>query len=432
MITPAATSANGQSLRERTSQHKNKSTMRTVGDESRTSRHPRKGKVKKTHYTMKSQDVSAGFSASNQEDVDFAITSLYNEVVHAKSDPAVKTVFGIVDHRHKNCSSGRASCASCRRGFHQDVAAIEAVFRSCPPELRDALKETGNIPQGSRSLTNRAHGTFFLRAMAMLQLKYAIQVYRARVIDFETADFLLEQAGLSNEAVKEDIANLHSSVESRLLNSVQAFDPLFDNDFSLLLGAGVNVGNLVTTLEAHDIPFLYNAPVTSMNQNVSMPLKHKGASMAEKGMTTLRSELMAVHGALGPQNITPTKLSRMEQSIITPAGDSDGFPMNRCDHDANLGVKGRIMTALRDRPHAAPVMRSGFHAAAPNTTSSWPYPLYGLKLVTKHRPGLVRPPTIYFYFHDRLEGDMQRYLFEQVFWATVTVAQGMVNLREIT
>ncbi|KAH6897577.1 hypothetical protein BKA70DRAFT_1231520 [Coprinopsis sp. MPI-PUGE-AT-0042] len=104
----------------------------------------------------------------------------------------------------------------------------------------------------------------------------------------------------------------------------------------------------------------------------------------------------------------------------------------QCDHDANLGVKGRIMTALRDRPHAAPVMRSGFHAAAPNTTSSWPYPLYGLKLVTKHRPGLVRPPTIYFYFHDRLEGDMQRYLFEQVFWATVTVAQGMVNLREIT
>ncbi|KAH6905102.1 hypothetical protein BKA70DRAFT_1431188 [Coprinopsis sp. MPI-PUGE-AT-0042] len=174
--------------------------------------------------------------------------------------PGFAEALELVNARLEGCSTGRPSCDSCKRGFHQDVAAMESAFLKCTPTLRVALQKAETVPNAPRLLASRAHASFYLRALATLQLKYAVQVYRSRVIDCDTSEFFLKQAG-GEDSVGMFFSNqLHQDVQDHLFNNLDMFDELFETDFGLLRSLGIDPIDSPAWLHAHHIPHIYSPP----------------------------------------------------------------------------------------------------------------------------------------------------------------------------
>ncbi|KAH6913101.1 hypothetical protein BKA70DRAFT_1218103 [Coprinopsis sp. MPI-PUGE-AT-0042] len=165
-----------------------------------------------------------------------------------------REVLDIVHSRLEGCSTGRPSCDSCKRGFLQDAVAMESVLSKCAaPTLKSALQQAESIPQAPRLLATRTSTSYFLRAVATLQLKYAVQVYRARVIDSDSSDYCLKQAGADDPTNPVYSQDLHHDVQKHLFSNLDMFDELFQTDFGLLYNLGIEATDVPAWLGAHNI-----------------------------------------------------------------------------------------------------------------------------------------------------------------------------------
>ncbi|KAH6909281.1 hypothetical protein BKA70DRAFT_1278062 [Coprinopsis sp. MPI-PUGE-AT-0042] len=124
------------------------------------------------------------------------------------------------------------------------------------PECQRVLAQTSQIPKAARILVSRADGSILLQALALLQLKRAIEIFKTQVLNSQANDMILWEAMRRDKAFAEQVLEVDQEVEQDILASLDTFSPLFDSDFGLLQANGVGTHNILEELQAEGIPYL--------------------------------------------------------------------------------------------------------------------------------------------------------------------------------
>jgi hypothetical protein len=93
---------------------------------------------------------------------------------------------------------------------------MDAAFSKCAPVHQAAIQEASTIPEAPKILAMRAHSAYLLRALATLQLKHALKVYRSYLIDFEGAEYFLKQAGGDDPSSPYYSPELHKEAQAQV------------------------------------------------------------------------------------------------------------------------------------------------------------------------------------------------------------------------
>ncbi|KAH6890795.1 hypothetical protein BKA70DRAFT_1234417 [Coprinopsis sp. MPI-PUGE-AT-0042] len=239
-----------------------------------------------------------------------------------------------------DCSTGRASCESCGEKLDADIGSIREMMAQTQEEDDQLLEdhfashqtdlETLSQPisdDHKQELLSRIHAAFFLEALSILQLKYAIRLVRARALRRRAMDKVLEQALIADKDLAEHVEDIDTNARTGLLDrlmkppDLDELDRVFDSDFPLLRQEGLASYNVVEQLEREHVVYIRqsisinNGFGTSWDESVWACL---GASLRTDVLPNVFSECLPVEKSRPeqPWSIDPSSNFFLKTEVV--------------------------------------------------------------------------------------------------------------------